>query len=113
MLFQPTGSGLGVILDAYVTDAFGNPAQSGTAVFQFCSLGGKPAPSAGCDTGSGHWARWGSGGIIPSPSTLAGHALMTYDLVPPAGTTIGFRFKYLSDGSGIANGVSAGADHTF
>jgi hypothetical protein len=113
--FLPTISGLGVVLVAYVTDAAGNPAESGTAVFQYCSLHRQPAPSTDCEAGSGSWVFWGRAGIIPSSSDpeLVGHALMTYDLAPAAGTTIGFRFRYLGQGSEIANGVSAPADHTF
>jgi hypothetical protein len=85
----------------------------GSAVFQFCATRGKPAPSAVCNSGSGRWARVGTAGII-SGGTEVGHALRVYDPAPQSvGTTIGFRFKYLSDVSGIANGVSAGADHTF
>ena len=110
--FLPTSSGLGVILVAYVADASG-PAEGGSAIFQYCSLQGEPAPSADCDTGSGGWVLWGKAGIIPPPSELAGHASMVYGLVPPSGTTIGFRFRYIGQGSGIANGVSESADHTF
>jgi hypothetical protein len=112
MSFLPTGSGLGVILVAYVADASG-PAESGTAIFQYCALHGDPAPSADCDTGSGNWVPWGRAGILPPPSQSVGFAFLTYDLAPTAGTTIGFRFRYTGQGSGIANGVSAPADHTF
>jgi hypothetical protein len=116
--FRPTSSGLGVVLAGYVAELVsGAPAESGTATFQFCALGSTPRPSADCDSGSGHWVRWGSAGIIPSPSTDVGFALMTYDLVPTPGTTIGFRFRYNGKSrgasSGIANGVSPSADHTF
>lgn len=113
MSFSPTSSGLGVILVAYVLDASNQPAQSGTAIFEFCSLRGVPAPSTDCDNGSGSWVHFGSAGIIPSPSPLEGHALLTYDLVPPSGTTIGFHFRYLGMGNGIANGTSLSGDHTF
>jgi hypothetical protein len=116
--FRPTGSGLGVILAAYVAQlGSGAPADSGTATFQFCAVGKAPRPRADCDSGSGHWVRWGSASIIPPPATNAGFALMTYDLAPTSGTTIGFRFRYSGrskgDNSGIADGVSLSADHTF
>jgi hypothetical protein len=111
--FLPTNSGLGVILRAHVQDAFGVPAERGTAIFQYCSLHGVSAPSVDCDTGSGNWTLWGRAGIIPSPSPSVGDALMVYDLVPPSGTTIGFRFRYIGQNSGIANGVSASRDFTF
>ena len=116
--FRPTGTGLGVILAGHVTGLVsGAPAESGTATFQFCALGKTPRPRADCDSGSGHWVRWGSAPIIPAPSTDIGFALMTYDLAPTAGTTIGFRFRYSGrsrgGSSGIADGVSPSADHTF
>ena len=111
--FMPTSTGLGVVLVAYVTDASLAQAESGTAVFQYCSLHGNPAPSNDCDTGSGHWVLWGRAGIIPPPSPSVGFAFLTYDLVPTAGTTIGFRFRYFGQGNGIANGESAPGDHTF
>jgi hypothetical protein len=38
---------------------------------------------------------------------------MAYALVPPSGTTVGFRFRYLGQQSGIANRVSASRDFTF
>src|SRR5262245_39735045 len=85
MLFQPTRSGKGVILDAYVTDAAGAPAQAGAATFQFCSLHGTPAPRANCDSGSGSWMRYGRSEIVPSPFPLAGHAPLVYGEAPPAG----------------------------
>jgi hypothetical protein len=113
--FRPTSSGLGVILVAFVTDAFGNPATSGTAAFDFCTLNGKPAPSSDCP-GSGGWVRVVSAGIISCqpPCTNTGFAFaVDANLVPPAGTTIGFHFRYLGQGSGIANAVSLPEDHTF
>ncbi|HEX5574239.1 MAG TPA: hypothetical protein VFX42_00085, partial [Gemmatimonadales bacterium] len=58
-----TTVGRGVVLDAYVEDASRNPATSGTAVFQMCSLQGIPAPSTDCNSGSGRWVRVGMAGI--------------------------------------------------
>jgi hypothetical protein len=110
---MPTRSGLGVILVAYVADASGDPAESGTAIFQYCSLHGEPAPRTDCNTGSGNWVHWGMAGIIPPPFESAGYAFMTYSLAPTAGTTIGFRFRYIGQGSGIANGVSEPEDFTW
>jgi len=111
--FQPTSSGLGVILVAYVADASGNPAESGTAIFSYCSLHGVPAPSCDCVTGLGSWLHWGTTSILGPTSAFPGYGFLTYDLIPPAGTTIGFRFQYLSKGNGIANHVSEPEDHTF
>jgi hypothetical protein len=110
-----TPVGRGAVLDAYVEDASGNPATSGTAFFQYCALQQVPAPSAECDSGSGHWVFWVRAGIIHTdpPGPNEGHALAVYDLAPPSGTTIGFRFRYLGQGSGIANETSNSADYTW
>jgi hypothetical protein len=110
--FEPTISGLGVVLVAHVDDASGNPATSGTAIFQYCSLQGVPAPSTECDNGLGGWVFVGRSGILPSGPRV-GDALLTYDLAPSSGTTIGFRFWYNGAGNGIARGPSPSEDHTF
>lgn len=112
MWFDPTITGLGVILVAIVTDGAGNPAQAGTASFYSCSFGGHAAPRAECDTGSGHWAFEGRAEIIAF-GPMAGRARLGYTSAPAPGTVIGFRFKYSARRSVIANGVSASADHTF
>jgi hypothetical protein len=114
MTTHATTIGRGVVLDAYVEDASNNPATSGTAVFQMCSVQGTPAPSTDCISGAGHWVRIGSAGIITSGPN-AGHALFTpTSLAPPTGTTIGFRFRYIGQGSGIGNSLSDNAaDYTW
>jgi hypothetical protein len=106
-----TSVGRGAVLDAYVRDASGNPATSGTAVFYYCSRQGVPAPRGACLTGSGNWVRYGSAGIIPT-GTKKGHALMAYTEAPPSGTTIGFRFRY-TRGSTIASGYSNSVNYTW
>ena len=103
-----TTVGTGAVLDAYVLDAFGAPATGGTAVFSYCALRGNPAPSEACLTGGGHWARYGSAGIIPSGPNQ-GHALFGFTESQPTGTTIGFSFRYSGQRSGIA---SAPGDNT-
>ena len=111
-----TTFGRGVVLDAYVEDASNNPATSGTASYQMCSLQGTPAPSTECNTGLGSWMRVGRAGIIHTdpPGPNEGHALFTPDfLAPPTGTTIGFQFRYIGQGSGIANHLSNTADYTW
>lgn len=118
LFFRETSSGLGVVLAGYVAElSSGAPAESGSATFQFCAVRNAPRPSADCDSGPGHWVRWGTAGIIPPPSPNVGFALMTYDLVPAPGTTIGFRFQYKGrfkgESSGIEDGESLPADHTF
>jgi hypothetical protein len=111
-----TTVGTGAVLDAYVLDASGSPATSGAAAFYYCSLQGNPAPSEACLSGSGHWLRYGSAGFIHTdpPGPKEGHALLEYTQSPPSGTTIGFRFRYVGQGSGIANAWSDNvADYTW
>lgn len=100
-----TTLGTGAVLDAYVLDAFGAPATSGTVAFSYCSSRGNPAPSATCLTSEGHWVRYGSAGIIDI-GPYQGHALLTYSQSQPSGTTIGFNFRYSGQGSGIASAQS-------
>jgi hypothetical protein len=108
-----TTLGTGAVLDAYVLDAFGAPATSGTVAFYYCSLRGNPAPSETCLTGGGHWVRYGSAGIIDTGPNQ-GHALLGFTESPPSGTTIGFRFRYSGQGSGIASAPSDNvADYTW
>jgi hypothetical protein len=38
---------------------------------------------------------------------------MAYHLAPAPGTTIGFRFRYSGQGSGIANGTSLPVDFSW
>jgi hypothetical protein len=105
-----------LILGAHV-EASGAPAQSGTVIFQYCSYKGLPpndiaradeAPSAACEDGSAAWANLPPG---VSVDTL-GDAYRDFGvvLIP---RTVGFRFRYLGQGSGIANGVSASRDFTW
>ncbi len=102
--------GQALILQAHITDAGGNPAQGGSVVFQYCSLKGYPpndiehvdeAPLEKCEvTGEGTWAHLATRDVDTS-----GNAEMTFccSTITP---TIGFRFKYLGQGSGIANRTS-------
>ena len=106
-----TTVGRGAVLDAYVRDASGSPATSGTAVFFYCSRQGVPVPKGACLTGTGRWVRYGSAGIIPT-GTNQGHALMGYTEPPPSGSTIGFRFRY-TQGTTIASRYSNAADYTW
>lgn len=108
-----TTFGTGATLDAYVLDAFGAPATDGSATFYYCSLQGNPAPSGTCLTGGGRWARYGSAGIIDAGPNQ-GHALLGFSASQPSGTTIGFRFRYSGQGSGIASASSDNvADYTW
>ena len=111
-----TVGGPELILKAHVTDAFGNPAQRGTVEFQYCSLKGGPpndinradeTSSADCLTNAASWAR-----LLALSVDANGNALMNFGIVRIP-RTIGFRFKYSSQGSSIASGVSAPQDFTW
>jgi hypothetical protein len=83
-------------------------------IFQYCSLKGLPpndieradeAPSAACANGSATWAN------LPAsvPVNASGDAYLDFGvvLIP---RTVGFRFRYFGQGSGIANDPSAPED---
>jgi hypothetical protein len=95
----------GLALKAEVKDASGQPA-SGIVMFQYCSLQGQSAPSSECETGSGHWVNW----------FVVQHVIGHIEVCcfnAPSGTTVGFRFRYIGQGSGTANGTSNTIDFTF
>jgi hypothetical protein len=118
----PIGSTLFVgqelALHAYVADSSGTPASSGSVVFQVCTRGGRaipndPQPSSACDVD--HTASWASLafprltvdgttclGCLPAGP---GNACLGYGVVQSP-RTVGFRFKYFGQGSGIANGIA-------
>ena len=103
-------------LKAQVTDASGNPATSGTVTFQYCSYG-KPtnditnpdeAPLEDCNSGAATWVELrramrvndGSCVHLGSPSACTGFGPVR---IP---RSVGFRFRYTRQGSGIASGTS-------
>jgi hypothetical protein len=101
---------------ANVADGFGAPAQGGLVTFQYCSYKGGPpndinradeAPSAACATREASWAN-----LVSVPVNASGDAYMNFGFVQIP-RTVGFRFKYTGQGSGIANGVSAPSDFTW
>jgi hypothetical protein len=105
-----------LILGAHVADGSGAPAQGGSVTFQYCSLKGGPpndinradeAPSAACATRDASWAN-----LISVPVDASGNAYMNFGFVSIP-RTVGFRFKYTGQGSGIANGVSGPSDFTW
>ena len=105
-----------LILGAHVADASGAPAQGGSVTFQYCSYKGGPpndinrpdeAPSAACATREASWAN-----LISVPVDGSGNAYMNFGFVSIP-RTVGFRFRYTGQGSGIANGVSAPSDFTW
>jgi hypothetical protein len=120
---QPTESilfvGEELVLKAHVTDSFGTSADQGSVTFQFCSrAGGKslsnmdPAPSFDCDVaGTGTWKTLVTMKVNPGtcgPDSV-GYACVDFGLIRSP-RTVGFRFRYVSQGSGIASGMSASKD---
>jgi hypothetical protein len=102
-----------LVLQAHVEElSTGLPAQGGTAVFQICVRKGGPTlqmvpvPSAECaGGGSGTWVRLGAVPIDPT----TGNALIDFGIAPQF-TTVGFRFRYDPQGTGILAGVSLPLD---
>lgn len=105
-----------LILGAHVADGSGAPAQGGSVTFQYCSLKGGPsndinrpdeAPSSECATRAASWAN-----LVSVPVNASGDAYMDFGFVIIP-RTVGFRFRYSGQGSGISNGTSAPADFTW
>ena len=105
-----------LILGAHVADGSGAPAQGGSVTFQYCSYKGGPAnditrpdeaPSAACATREASWANLTSVAVDGS-----GNAYMNFGFVSIP-RTVGFRFKFTGQRSGIASGVSAPSDFTW
>jgi len=101
----PVGQEL--VLKAHVQDTSGNPAQRGEVIFQDCEVKNSPGPSAACDSGSGVWAH-----VFQMSVDASGNALVDYGFISIP-ETIGFRFRYIGQGSGIANGASKPGDVTW
>ena len=101
----PVGQEL--VLKAHVESSAGQPAQRGAVVFQDCELRNHLAPSATCDTGVGTWSF-----ISQMPVDASGNAAVDYGFLSTP-ITVGFRFRYVGQGSGIANGASHSADATW
>src|SRR5258708_5100377 len=97
----------GEVLKAHVQDHSGKPAQRGEVIFQDCEVKNSPGPSAACDSGSGVWAH-----VFQMSVDASGNALVDYGFISIP-ETIGFRFRYIGQGSGIANGASKPGDVTW
>lgn len=106
-----------LILAAHVTDVSGTAATSGIVTFQYCSYKGLPpnditradeAPLEACADGSATWARLTSIQMDTQgcPQLGPGYACMDFGIVHIP-RTIGFRFLFSGQKSGIASGVSA------
>jgi hypothetical protein len=112
-----------LILLAHVADAAGNPAQKGSVTFEYCSYKKGPpnqlsnpdeAPSSACADGSAAWARLGSRsiGFGGCPGLQPGEVCWPFGIVQIP-RTVGFRFTYSSQGSGIATSTTAPEDFTW
>jgi hypothetical protein len=112
-----------LILKAYVADSAGRPAGKGTVTFEYCSYKGGPpnditrpdeAPKEACEQGSASWARLTSMSVSEGrcPTLGTGYACMNFGIVRIP-RTVGFRFRYASQGSGIASGISAARNFTW
>lgn len=118
---QPIDSTLFVgeelVLKAHVTDSGGFDAQKGSVTFQVCSRGGRslsmdPAPSGDCDVeGTATWRSLITMKVDVGtcPGLGPGYACVDFGLVQHP-RTIGFRFRYAGQGSGIANAISQPKD---
>jgi hypothetical protein len=93
----------------------GLPATDGTIVFQYCSRPGPKgditradeAPKAECDAGSARWATLVSIRVNQNGEAFGGFGFVR---IP---RTIGFRFLFRSEKSGIAGGGSPELDFTW
>jgi hypothetical protein len=97
-----------LILGAHVANSSGTAATGGSVTFQYCSFKGRPpnditradeAPSSACDSGAAVWKNLGTVRVNGS-----GDAFFDFGIVQIP-RTVGFRFRYAGQGSGIANGV--------
>jgi hypothetical protein len=113
-----------LILRAYVADeGSGTPAQSGTAVFEYCSYKGRPpgdieradeAPKEACDAGIASWRRLRSIDVNAGscPQLGVGNACMNFGIVMIP-RDVGFRFRFNGKRSGIDSGTSDAANFTW
>jgi hypothetical protein len=91
--------------------------------FEYCSYKGGPpndinradeAPMEACTLGTASWARLTSMSVTSGrcPGLAAGYACTNFGVVRVP-RDVGFRFRYASQGSGIANGTSQAKDFTW
>lgn len=111
-----------LILKASVTSSTGSAAQAGTVTFEYCSYKGRPpndisradeAPKEACEQGTASWARLRS--LYASsecPALEPGYACSGFGIVRLP-RDVGFRFRYASQGSGIASGTSPAKNFTW
>ncbi len=93
----------------------GLPATDGTVTFQYCSRSGRKnnildadeAPKVECDEGSARWATVVSVQVNQNGEAFGGFGIVQ---IP---RTIGFRFVFRPEKSGIASGTSQHLDFTW
>jgi hypothetical protein len=112
-----------LILQASVTSSTGSAAQAGSVTFEYCSYKGGPpnditradeAPKEACEQGTASWARLRSLPVDSGtcPALGPGYACMNFGIVRLP-RDVGFRFRYASQGSGIASGTSQSKNFTW
>jgi hypothetical protein len=108
---------------AHVTNGAGAPAQRGSATFEYCSYKKLPpnditradeAPKEACEQRTASWASLGSVAVDAGtcPGLGTGNACYNFGLVRIP-RTVGFRFRFTGQRSGIANGTSAPLNFTW
>lgn len=104
-------------LKAHVASS-GGPVQEGAAVFEYCSYKGLPpnditradeAPLEACQSGEASWDRLSRGNVELNES---GDAYQFFGAVRIP-RTIGFRFRYVAQGSEFEPGASPPENFTF
>ena len=113
-----------LILKASVMSSTGSAAQAGTVTFEYCSYKGGPpnditradeAPKEACEQGTASWARLRSlyaSSECPALEPEPGYACLGFGIVRLP-RDVGFRFRYASQGSGIASGMSQSRNFTW
>lgn len=97
-------AGSTIVVRAVVRDPV-NLAPSGTIVWQICKdSSGSGVASATCDAGTARWDSWFRDPVDPACGCAQ------FGVQNPNVQTIGYRYKYVGQGSGIANGISSPAD---
>jgi hypothetical protein len=107
-----------LLLWAQVRDSSGSLAPTGTVILEVCRRGGGTStwrPSAECDSGAASWRHVSTvkvdEGCFPLAPETGNACRLFGGMRNPI--TVGFRYRYIGQGSDIANGVSASQDMTW
>lgn len=111
-----------LILMAHVTDGAGAPVSGGNVTFEYCSYKRLPpnditradeAPKEACEQGTASWGRLRSITLNASCEGFgAGYTCTTFGVVKIP-RTVGFRFRFSGQRSGIASGSSVPLNFTW